>query len=232
MLRRLLVVAGLAATSLAVIPWNSPLSALERPAWPDTPEMRLAALALIQTLNANLLANPSATATLDRWCGDHQLAPAGATIVADRVAGDAKPADAATLQQLQPAPGEAIAYRRVRLTCGTRVLSEADNWYLPSHLTEAMNKELATTNTSFGRVVRPLGFSRKTLEATLLWQPLPESWAMQPAAPAPAGGAALAMPDYLLRHKAVLISADGRPFSVVAENYTSEVLAFPPPALP
>ncbi len=232
MLRRLLVVAGLAATSLVVIPSNSLLLALERPAWPDTPEMRLAALALIQTLNANLLANPSATATLDRWCSDHHLAPSGATIVADRVAGAAKPADAETLKLLQAAPGETIAYRRVRLTCGTRVLSEADNWYFPSRLTDAMNQELATTNTSFGRVVRPLGFSRKTIEATLLWQPLPESWAMQPATAAPASAAALAMPDYLLRHKAVLVSADGRPFSVVAENYTRDVLAFPPPALP
>ena len=39
--------------------------------WPDTPATRLEALALLQTLNADLLSNDSATLTLDRWCEAH-----------------------------------------------------------------------------------------------------------------------------------------------------------------
>ena len=45
----------------------------------------------------------------------------------------------AALARAAPAPGigpdEPVAYRHVRLRCGDHVLSEADNWYVPSRLT-------------------------------------------------------------------------------------------------
>jgi hypothetical protein len=44
------------------------------PAWPDTFLARVEALALVETLNATLLAARSATFTLDKWCADHKLA--------------------------------------------------------------------------------------------------------------------------------------------------------------
>ena len=209
----------------------APALALEAPApaWPDTPVSRLAALALIETLNATLLSNPSATLVLDGWCSDHGLAPAGSKIVAERMKDVEKPADAAIRKALGASDDERIVYRRVRLTCGTRVLSEADNWYRPALLTEAMNHELETTDTSFGRVVKPLGFTRTTLSATLLWPPLPEGWEKNPATFLVTGSGTLAMPRFLLAHRAILKRADGQPFSLVAENYTSEILAFPPP---
>ena len=53
-------------------------------AWPDTPGTRLEALALLQTLNADLLSNDSATLTLDRWCESHRMATPP-KIVAERV---------------------------------------------------------------------------------------------------------------------------------------------------
>src|SRR3569833_2701703 len=53
-------------------------------AWPDTPGTRLEALALLQTLNADLLSNDSATLTLDRWCESHRITTP-AKIVAERV---------------------------------------------------------------------------------------------------------------------------------------------------
>ena len=40
---------------------------------------------------------------------------------------------------------------------------------------------------------------------------------------------ALAIPDHVLEHRAVLSTPDGEPFSEVVETYTSDVLAFPPP---
>ncbi len=43
-------------------------------AWPDTYRDRLEAWALLETLNANLLASNSATKTLETWCGAHHMA--------------------------------------------------------------------------------------------------------------------------------------------------------------
>jgi hypothetical protein len=42
--------------------------------WTDTPVARLEALALIESLNAEILSSSSATLTLERWCRDHALA--------------------------------------------------------------------------------------------------------------------------------------------------------------
>lgn len=220
---RLFVACLLAGSALA-----APVLAEAPPAWPDTPLARLSALALVQSLNAELLSNPSATLTLDRWCASHALAPAGSKVVAERMAGAEKPAGPDVRAALGISAGAPVRYRRVRLRCGPRVLSEADNWYLPELLTPAMNRELDTTDTAFGRVVKPLDFRRRTLSATLLWQPMPAGREMG-AAVAGAGGT-LEIPPFVLEHRAVLTLPDGRAFSLVVESYTRDVLAFPPHA--
>lgn len=224
--RALLLVGLLAGLGLNVPPALAEAS----PRWPDDTIARLEALALIQTLNAELLANASATLTLDRWCAAHGLATEP-VIVADRVRGQDKPATAEIRRLLRVDADTPVRYRRVRLRCGGRVLSEADNWYLPARLTAAMNETLETTDTSFGRVVKPLDFRRTTLAARLLWHPLPEGWAAGAPLP-PATGGALDLPPFLLEHRAVLTLPDGTPFSALVESYTREVLAFPPPGLP
>lgn len=192
---------------------------------PDSYEARLEALALIETLNSDLLSHSSATLTLDRWCAAHHLA-ADPHIVAKLVRGETKAPSAPQLARLDVDSAEAVRYRRVKLTCGARVLSEADNWYVPARLTPAMNKALETTDISFGRAVHPLHFKRHTLSADLLWHPLPEGWEMGAAMPASASGR-LRIPHYILQHRAVLTLPDGTPFSLVVETYTANVLAFP-----
>ncbi len=200
------------------------------PDWPDSPMARLAALALVQSLNADLLSNPSATLTLDRWCADHGLAPSGAKVVAERAEGQDVPAGPEVRKALGIDADEPVRYRRVRLRCGTQTLSEADNWYVPALLTADMNKTLETTDTAFGRVVKPLGFRRQTQSAHLLWHPLPQGWEMDAAMPdAGAGGGRLDVPPFVLEHRAVLTLPDGRPFSMVTERYTRALLAFPLP---
>ncbi|MGN2248863.1 hypothetical protein ACFWZ1_02155 [Frateuria sp. GZRe14] len=195
--------------------------------WPDTPLARTEALALLQTLNADLLSHPSATLTLERWCGAHRLA-AAPTVIARR---DRK-ADRPVPEDLRRALGigadTPVRYRRVQLACGGRVLSEADNWYLPGRLTAAMNHALDQGDTPFGKVVAPLHFRRHTLSAQLLWSPLPQGWEMH-GLPA-ATEQPLAPPHHLLQHRALLEDAQGRPFSALVETYTEQVLAFPPPA--
>lgn len=196
--------------------------------WPDTPVARLEALAELQTLNADLLSHDSATLTLDRWCARHHLADRS-KIVADRVRGQDKPPPAVVRDQLRVEAGQKITYRRVRLRCGEHVLSEADNWYVPSRLTPDLNRALETSDAAFGRVVQPLRFQRHTLSAKLLWSPLPENWdSGGTPLPRPNPRAPLPIPDKVIEHQALLTRADGEPFSYVIEIYTGAVLAFPP----
>ena len=184
---------------------------------------RLEAALLLQTLNADLLSHDSATGTLERWCSVHQLA-APARITAERVRDAEKPATDLERQQLRLAPADEVRYRRVRLRCGTVVLSEADNWYVPARLTPEMNKLLDTTDTPFGRAVQPLHFQRHTISSEVLWQLLPEGWEMRPASEI-SDAHQLCSPAQVLRHRAVLTLPDGTPFSEVVETYTSNVLA-------
>ena len=199
-----------------------------RVAWPDSAVTRLVALALLESLDADLLSHDSATLTLERWCAAHLLA-VPARIRAERVLGADKLPGEEQRRLLEVGPGAPLRYRRVRLACGPHVLSEADNWYVPARLTPAMNQALVTSDVAFGHAVQALGFQRRTLSAELLWHPLPEQWEMR-RLPSP-GLEALSIPSEVLRHHAVLTLPDGTPFSDVIETYSGEVLAFPAPHL-
>lgn len=145
-------------------------------------------------LKADLAGPHSATQVLTRWCGDLHLAapPVIRAVRAHRQ----KPAAAWVRRALHAGAHEDLRYRRVQLMCGPHVLSEADNWYRPSRLTPAMNRILDTTEQSFGTVVRPLDFHRRTL-----------SRVMHADTRTP------------LRLTAVLETPGGTPFSLVIENY-------------
>ncbi len=200
------------------------------PNWPDSYFTRLEALALLQTLNAELLSHDSATETLTHWCATHRLTD-DPHIIAVRSHAAPKPPSDGIRQLLQVTPQEPIRHRHVQLKCGDLVLSEADNWYVPGRLSQAMNQQLDSTDTPFGVVVRDTHFQRHTLSAQLLWMPLPSGWEMSPS-PASGTAAHLAVPAAVLEHHAVLSLADGTPFSALIEIYTGNVLAFPLPALP
>ncbi|WP_231137305.1 chorismate--pyruvate lyase family protein [Chromobacterium paludis] len=194
------------------------------PGWHDDAATRVKALALLQTVNATLLSHPSATRTLQQWCEAHRLA-VEPRIRALRDASIRKPADAEVRAQLQVGPDEAVGYRRVELACGERILSEADNWYVPSRLTPEMNKLLDSTDTPFGTAVRALNFTRRTESAKLLWSPLPAGWETRPL-PAATGKAGLEIPEQVLQHRAVLYKDGGTPFSLVVETYRRDLFAF------
>jgi hypothetical protein len=211
---------------IAMLQIASGLAAEPAP-WPDSFVGRLEALALLESLNADLLSHDSATLTLERWCADHRLGDP-ARIVAERVRDADKPATADVRAALDVKADEPLGYRRVRLKCGERVLSEADNWYVPARLTPEMNGVLETTDTPFGKAVAALRFRRRTLSAELMWSPLPKGWETGATTHAATAGA-LAVPEHVLEHRAVLSLPDGEPFSEVVETYTGEVLAFPPP---
>lgn len=215
----------MARAGVALVLWGllaAPGAHAAGPPWPDTPLARLEALAVLQSFNADLPSHPSATLTLERWCSAHRLAPED-RIMAELDRPVTLPATAEQRARLQVGADEAVACRRVRLSCGERVLSEADNWYVPARLTSEMNRLLEQTTTPFGRAVLALGFRRE-----LLWHPLPDGREMQAALPADGGGP-LGIPDQVLEHRAVLLTRGNMRFSEVRETYTVEVLGFAPP---
>jgi len=194
--------------------------------WPDTPLSRVQMMALLETLNALLLSHPSATVTLEDWCRDRRLA-VEPRVIAHRVPDADKPLTAEQRKELAIGPDEPVRYRHVELACGARVLSVADNWYVPARLTPEMNHVLETTDTPFGRAVAALHFARRTLEARVLWSPLPPGWEMTRLSPP--CGTLLKPPAEVLRHRAILSRGDGVPFCEVVETYTGAILDFAPP---
>ena len=199
--------------------------------WPDTLVVRLEALALIETLNAEILASRSATFTLEKWCVDHRLSGDAEPKILARQGNDkAKPATLEQRQRLGVDPSEEIKFRHVQLLCGNRIFSEADNWYVPARLTAEMNRLLETTTTPFGKAVQDLHPYRRTFAATVLWRPLPEGWETKPLPTLPpAAAGSLPIPDALFEHRAVLYTDAGKPFSEVDEVYQRALLDFPPP---
>lgn len=195
--------------------------------WFDTFESRLELLALAQTLNAEILASPSATQSLEKWCRDHKMA-ADPVLVARVIAGIDKPPAADQLQRLQVAGAGDVKYRRVELRCGGHLFSEADNWYVPSRLTAEMNTRLETSETPFGKAVQALRPYRRTFAAVLLWSPLPPGWEQQPRAREQRRERAkpLALPKDIFEHRAILYTSDHQPFSEVDERYQRQLLDF------
>jgi len=157
---------------------------------------------LAQTLSAEILASSSATLTLEKWCADHAMA-AEPKIVARLLRGDDKPASFDTLARLGVTSNADIKYRRVQLYCGTHLFSEADNWYVPSRLTPAMNRLLEETDTPFGKVVLPLAPYRRTFDSRMLQSP-----------------------TALFEHSAVLYTPANQPIAEVRETYQRGTLAF------
>lgn len=205
-----------------------PAHASDTVAWPDSYPSRLQVLALVQTINADILASTSATLTLEKWCADHAMS-ATPKVTARLQRGTIKAASAAQRARLQVDADTPIRYRRVQLYCGEHLLSEADNWYVPERLTAAMNQLLDETDTPFGKAVLPLAPYRRTIAAKTLWSPLPDKWETGQAPTPATHGAALAIPPALFEHTAVLYTSANLPFSEVRETYQRGLLDFPPP---
>jgi hypothetical protein len=166
------------------------LLGLTLPAGADDPLARL---------KQDLARGPSATEVLTHWCGDLHFADPP-QIHAEQVP-EYHPPHAGVRALLKVSTREPIGYRRVRLTCGGHVLSEADNWYVPARLTPAMNHMLETSDTPFGTVVKPLDFHRLTLSALPMQQG-----------------------RTVFQVRALLLTPENRPISLVVENYQQDLL--------
>lgn len=214
--------------AFAGLAFLSAAPALARAPWPDDFVGRLEALALLETLNAELLAGRSATLVLEKWCADHRMA-AEPKIVARVAPGAIAEPSAEQRERLAVGAAEPVKYRRVALRCGEHTLSEADNWYVPARLTPEMNRALETSDTPFGKVIAPLRPFRRTFSAEMRWSPLPAGWegetreAIMRERPKKAD---LDPPRALFEHRAIVHGGDGKPISEVRETYTNEILDF------
>lgn len=192
--------------------------------WKDTSLDRLKALALLETLHADLLAAKSATLVLEAWCKDHGQS-SQPKIQAIRDTSLQKPAPADVIELLQVKDQETIRHRSVELRCGTHVFSEADNWYVPERLTSVMNERLDKTDTPFGIAVKDLNFTRRTIGDVRLWIPLDKGWEMK-ALTSHTTHHRLEIPTYVLRTRATLSTPDHSTFSVVDETYRHDLFDF------
>lgn len=163
--------------------------------------------ALLQRLDAELLACRSATRVLERWCGHAVLALR--TGPAEKVLPDEH------RRHLALMPHERLAHRHVKLVADGHVLCAADNWYVPDRLTAAMNDALECTDKPFGKVVAALAPSRQVLSARTLWHS-----AQDPRLAACDGTA-----QPVLEHQALVVGRDGRIHSLVHEVYMARLLA-------
>jgi len=217
----------LALAWVPALAWGAP------PPWADTPLSRLKALALMETLNAQILASSSATLALEDWCRRHGLA-VPAQVIARRQSGPELAATDQQRQELQVDAQEPVRFRRVELLCGDVLLSIADNWYVPGRLSAAMNTLLETTQTPFGKVVRPLAPHREPLSDSLLWSPLPPGWELTGSAKGMSAlaGTMLEMPATLFEIRAILYTPDHHALAEVVEDYQRGILGFAEPGFP
>jgi chorismate-pyruvate lyase len=167
----------------------------------------------LDRFDALLRESGSATATLAQWAGAF-AAPAPAQIRAHVVPCPPPPLTADRIARLAVAGTADVRYRRVRLVHAGRVLSDAENWYVPARLAPAMRHALENSATPFGTLIEPLRPTRETLSSDRLWSP--------PEAPAVADSDRL--PTRLLHHRALVRDGAGLPICEVSEVYTRNIL--------
>ena len=155
---------------------------------------------VIAAFEANLAAHASATEALSGWCKARDIDPAGQIVV--QFVGDAdQPPPPGLRETLNISADAPLGYRHVKLVCGTAVLSEAHNWFVPARLSPEMNRQLAQTNVPFGKVAASLNFTR---------EPISSARRGDPGCPAGA----------ISTHRALLRLPDGQPLALVVECYT------------
>ncbi|WP_404295241.1 hypothetical protein ACD578_27725 (plasmid) [Microvirga sp. RSM25] len=175
----------------------------------------------IQDLSARLTAGATATKTLLSWCEEHGLSQGPVTVeIRQRFSPAVIPDD--VLLALEPASGEAIDYRQVRLMRGTLPLAAAENWFIPQRLAAGMNDLLQTTDVPFGTVIAPLHPSRRTLAARV--GPLTADPAEDPERRCDL--AHPSCPEIILEHIAAILSESGTALALVKESFFFELVSF------
>ena len=102
-------------------------------------------------------------------------------------------------QLLHVAADTRLGYRRVYLACGTHVLSEAENWYVPERLTPEMNRTFDTSEIAIRRGGQAAQFPSQDPEDA---EPLDER-------------------EHCAQGDGAAGDGEAAPFSLVVENYSA-----------
>jgi chorismate-pyruvate lyase len=171
----------------------------------------------ILALNDELTLTQSASASLTRWC--KESISSDGQLSASRREVPVKPATASIRSLLGLNQGEPVEYRKVDLSCGDVVLSEADNWYVPGRLPTSVRDTLHQTKAPFGLAVKDLHPVRLHLQS---W--LHPSIILRGLFPGqPTQGRVQSISSPLFSHRALLVTAAG-PISLVEETYQSALI--------
>jgi chorismate-pyruvate lyase len=108
-------------------------------------------------------------------------------------------------ERLRLAPGDDLRHRVVRLMAGEKLVSEAELWFVANRLPAERVQRLESSDTPFGRIMRPLGLKRVVLMARI-------------CRPGEAGA---------LLHRALLAAPGGVPVAEVFELYASGLFEDP-----
>ncbi|QRM32991.1 hypothetical protein [Microvirga sp. VF16] len=176
--------------------------------------------ALIQDLNARLIAGATATETLLAWCDEHGLSQGPISVacrqrhVLAAVPDDVKAA-------LAPLASETVQFRQVQILRGPLPLATAENWFVPQRLAAGMEDVLQTTDLPFGTVIARLRPSRRTLAVQI--RPLTADPSEDPSRLSASGHHS--QPEVILEHTTVILSETGTALALVTERFFSDLIA-------
>ncbi|MBB5047229.1 hypothetical protein HNR60_001981 [Rhodopseudomonas rhenobacensis] len=180
-------------------------------------------MASVSAFQQFLQDHDTATAAIVAWCRRHQ--PGSGDDLAARVLLDreADPGDYDGLLQLDA--GEPIRCRRVLLTWGNQVVSEAENWYFPRRLPREMQTAL-TGSEPFGAVVAGLAPRRTTIAVHTSDDILKGGKAVESCLAELERAAVFSPVEAFVLHVTAVMEASGVVLAELREHYRRELLAF------
>lgn len=143
--------------------------------------------AFIEEFHSRLLSTNSATLVMEAWWGS--------PLVAHKVSVRVKPLTIDQKHRLCVEDDHDVIHRYTHLYCGRTMVAEADSWYRPDCLTEAMCSALLSTECPIGRIISPLNPVRQTFYTTR------------------------SSPPFALEHRSLLLTDCGQPFCEVHERF-------------
>lgn len=164
----------------------------------------------------------TATAALIAWCRRHHPYEAEA-IAITLLADEAVEADRYD-GPLQPRAGETLRRRRVWLRWGDRVLSEAENWYVPERLPLAMRDAVADGVRPYGAVVAGLRPERITTIALRADKVAEDRAGAEAVLAQLARTEGFSPPEAFMLHIHAVMMASGIVLADLREHYRRELL--------
>ncbi|MFQ6371833.1 hypothetical protein [Shewanella sp. YIC-542] len=159
---------------------------------------------MLTQLNQRLVHSKNSAATLHYWCQQQLNGADDLQIVQESTRPQTPPAD--IYQKLQIPEQTPLRYLKQRFIHQGKVIAVFDYWYRPDMLTAKMQQALAEQHTALVSIARQADFYRLSLGNTPRW---PEQGAM---------------PPFVLEHEAVIYRSDSKPFSLIQEHYSQQLL--------